>query len=249
MNKDYRATILTILISILLVSCAPSPFAKELYENRYSSYTKPINLIPMYGSPEVEKTDAQKQADEEFVRTIITNSGSRVKGAKEFAAWGWAERRKGNIDNAMRRFNQSWLLNQKYYQSYWGFGVISLIKNNPAKASVHFKKALSLIDDDREKPRLQVDAAKAYAWQGVEIRSSNSVVAEGFFKKAISLIEEALRLNPQYGNAYYYGARIYRDQGDYKKAWNIVKRSHAIDNYPFSSKFIEDLSEKMPEPR
>jgi len=32
----------------------------------------------------------------------------------------------GNLDYAMRRYNQSWLLNPNNYQPYWGFGRILL---------------------------------------------------------------------------------------------------------------------------
>lgn len=234
---------------VILISCTPPLLAQELYKDRYSTSTKPINLIPMYGYPNVEKTVGQKKADEEFIKTIVANSGSRAKGAKEFAAWGWVERRKGNIDNAMRRFNQSWLLDPNYYQPYWGFGVISLVKKSPAKAAVYFEKALNLIDDDKEKARLLVDAAKAYAWQGSNFKKTDTVKSDLSYKKANTLIETALNADPKYGNAYYYGAFIYRDQGDYRKAWGIVKKARASGSYHFKPKFIDALSEQMPEPK
>ena len=55
---------------------------------------------------------------------MVTNSGSREKASKEFAGKAWLEISKGHEANAMRRFNQAWLLNPKYYQPYWGFGVL-----------------------------------------------------------------------------------------------------------------------------
>ena len=236
-----RNTFSVILISILLSACVTNPQSAE-----FTAYNSTINLMPMYGYPEIKKTESQKIADEKFIQTVVAESGSREKSAKEFAAWGWAEKQKGNVDNAMRRFNQSWLLDPNYL-SYWGFGSITLAKGKPAKAAVYFEKALELIDDDNEKPRLLVDAAKSYALQGSNVAETDPVKSESLYKKSNSLIEKALTADPKYGNAYHFGALIDYHQGNYKDAWKIVKKARASGNYEFDPKFIEALSSKMAE--
>ena len=232
-----------ILVAIMLSACAFP------YRSIIDTDNNPINLIPMYGHPKIEKTEDQKKADDHFIKTVSGNSGSREKASKEFAAEGWRYRQKGDSDNSMRRFNQSWLLDPDYYMPYWGFGALLLAQGKAAEAAPHFDKALSLIDDDREKPRLLVNSARAYAFQGIDMTTTDKVKSNEFFEKANSLFNEALKLDPKYGNAYRVGAFIYYCQGNYKKAWGLVKRSRALDSYDFDPKFIEALSMEMSEPK
>lgn len=206
----------------------------------------PINLIPMYGYPKIEKSAALKKNDEDFIQTVVGNSGTRENASKKFAAEAWRLRSKGDGTNAMHRFNQSWLLNPNYYQPYWGFGAISLAQGKLVEAITYYEKALSLIDEDEEKARLLNDAANAYSIQGANI--ADKTKAEEFLEKANSLFSEALMLNPQYGNAYRnWAISLYRE-GNYNKAWAMVKKSRGLDGRDFSPGFIDALSIKMPEP-
>jgi len=156
------------------------------------SSTPPINMIPMYGYPNIEKSAAQKKSDEKFIKSVVANSGTREKASKEFAGEGWRYRSKGDTANAMRRFNQSWLLNPNYYQPYWGFGALLWAQGSTDEAIIHYNKALSLIDDNGEKPRLLTDAARAYSKKG--FTATNKIKRKEFFGKANSLFNTALTL-------------------------------------------------------
>ncbi len=239
-----RNTLSVLFIAVIITACA-----NQNYNKFSSSNNDPINLIPMYGSPKIIKTESQKKADEQFIKTVTANSGSRKKASKEFSAWGWSERRKGNIDNAMRRFNQSWMLDNDYYQPYWGFGAILLSQKKPEEASIHFEKAMQLIDDVKEKPRLFVDAARAYAWQASIEREKGNSTSYALYKKASNLIDKALTLDPEYSKGLMLGAWVYYDKGDYKNAWRIVKMARSIGKDKYSKEFINKLSNKMPEPK
>lgn len=241
---NYRSILLCVTAAIALVSCA-SPEHQDLLDNRYET----LNLIPMYGSPR-EKTDEQKKADEVFIKTVVADSGSREKASKKFAAEAWREKQKGNVPDAMRRFNQAWLLNPNYYQPYWGFGALLLAEGKPAVAVTHFEKALALIDDEKEKPRLLTDTAKAYTrLGGVVTTTTDQAQSEKFFAKANSLFEEALILDPQYGNAYRAWAISLYNQGNYEKAWTMVKKLRGLGGPDFDPNFIDALSREMPEPK
>jgi tetratricopeptide (TPR) repeat protein len=241
------------VIAIILCACA-SPDRSTI-----DTDNNPVNLIPMYGYPNIDKTEDQKKADKRFIDTVSGDSGSRRKAGREFAARGWYYLQKGNKATSMRRFNQSWLLDPDYYMPYWGFGVLLNTEGKAVEALPHFDKALSLIDDDSDKPRLLADAAKAYAAQGHNIETTDKVKSEEFFNKANSLVNEALILDPQFGNkalkadrqvreAYRFGALIYYDQGNYIKAWDVVKRTRDSGGH-IDPEFIKKLSGKMPEPK
>ncbi|MBU2512161.1 hypothetical protein KJ966_12545 [bacterium] len=71
----------------------------------------PINELPMYGG--VEKTPEQKKLDDEFIKTVTQQNGTREKASENVANLGWKYLRKGDQKTAMKRFNQAWLLNSK----------------------------------------------------------------------------------------------------------------------------------------
>ena len=230
-----------IFITGLLSACANPQYAK------FTTNNTPINLIPMYGYPNIEKTATQKKADEQFIKTVVADSGSREKSSKDFAAWGWAERQKGNIDNAMRRFNQAWLLDPNNFLAYWGFGAITLSNKKPGEAVVYFEKALGLIDDESQKPRLFVDAARAYALRSNIEKQATPEKSNESYNKAKILITKALDADLKYGKAYRIGALISYSHGDYRTAWEIVNRARTTGNYKFDDEFIKSLSDEMAE--
>jgi len=245
-KHSFWIYIFSLLLVISLTSCM-SPKVKEIMMN--GEHYKPLNLLPMYGAeyePYIKKTEAQKQADEEFIKTEIASLGSREKAAKYFAAWGWSEWKKGDKENAMRRFNQSWLLNPNYYMPYWGFGTL---EGDTYKAATYYEKSLSLIgenDEDKQKPRLLTDTSRVYSSLGRKL--SDETKSKEFFQKANALLSEAITLDPKYVNAYNAWALSLYFQGNYQKSWESVKKSRELGRN-FSANFISALTQKMPEPR
>ncbi len=228
----------SIIFGLILSACATN------YES--STANLPINMIPMYGYPTIEKTVAQKKSDEIFIATVIRNSGSRENGSNKFAGEGWRSFSAGDNATAMRRFNQAWLLNPNNYLVQWGFGAILWAQGKTDEAIIYYDNALSSIDDNEEKPRLLTDAARAYSKKGfIEI---DKLTSKKSYLKANSLFDEALILNPHYDNAYNNWARSLYLEGNYEKAWDVVKRSRKLGGRDISRDFIDALSKKMPEP-
>ncbi len=95
-----------------------------------------ISTLPKYGG--AEKTDAQEEADDEFVATIIAQTGSRdaaltltiAKGQQAFALH--------DADTAMRRFNQAWLIDATSTDALWGMGLVEGVRG-------HFDRSIDLI--------------------------------------------------------------------------------------------------------
>jgi len=247
MSHIFKIYTLCLFLIISLTSCTSQQF-QQLKGAMSGDHYKPLNVLPMYGAPEKVKTEEQKRIDKEFIESIVKSEGSREIGAKRFATAGWMERQKGDARVSMMRFNQAWLLDPEYYQSYWGFGTLMLDENKPEKASFFLEKSLALIDEEKEKSRLFVEAARAYAWQAAIFEESDPEKAKTLYKKANILIDKALVLDSEYNKAYRMGAIISYEQADYMRAWNIVKKSREAGAYKFDSEFIEKLSKELPEP-
>ena len=225
---------IALLLTLLLFWPFQNGFAGDL----------PVNLIPMYGGPEIVKLDEQKKADEDFIKTVTKNSGSRQKASIEFAQEGWNQYKKGSLEDAMLRFNQSWLLNPDNHLPYWGFGSILLKLFKPEEAIIHYERSLSLIDSTTEKPSLLNDTAIAY-WISSILHRSKTVELQA---KAESLFQQAVLLDPKYSKAYISWIDFYIDNKKYSKAWEIVKIARKADIKDLPQARINALAEKMPEP-
>src|SRR5262245_1412299 len=73
------------------------------------------DTLPMYGQPARPRSEAEKKSDEAVIRDNTLRFKTRAAGAVAFAGQAWSALRAKQFDLAMQRFNQSWLMNPKYY--------------------------------------------------------------------------------------------------------------------------------------
>lgn len=199
-----------------------------------------IDYIPMYGQPEVERPAALKEADDDFIKKASSGFGSREEASK---AW-WAQAEKfmseGNIDYAMRRYNQSWLLNPDNYQPYWGFARVMLEQNKTDDAIKYLEKAEDLIDDPYQKVALLADMGSAYTYKGKQDSS--------YFSKANKKFSESIGIDSSYPNSWRRWAYSLYEQGDYIGAWEKVRKAESLNARPFPADFLSALEAKSPRP-
>src|SRR5262245_47427258 len=84
---------------------------------------QPDDQIPAYGGGDRD-TPELKKADEEFFAKEIEKHGSREAASRSYADEGFELYRRDDLQNAMRRFNQAWLLDPKNPAAYHGFGAV-----------------------------------------------------------------------------------------------------------------------------
>ena len=208
----------------------------------------------MFGYPDIQRNKEQKISDKKFISEAIKNAGTAKKASDKYAEKGWRLSR--SYDKAMYRFNQSWLLDKNNYKAFWGFAAISLKKGKTRESIIFYEKSIALLGDEKQRKRLLVDAAKAYAAYGEEIMPNNIEEANKYYTRAISLTNESLDdKNPPYAPAFRVKALIYYKQGLYENSWEVVKTARKIfsafyapyDYDPFDETFIINLSEKISE--
>lgn len=233
---NVRNSMVVLLITILLAGFQSAAAAE--------SGDIPINLIPMYGYPEIGKPERLKKADEKFISDVIKEFGTRERASQAFAYYGWQNFRKGDLETAMRRFNQSWLLNRDSYLPYWGFGATLNAQHKANEATLYFEKALALIEEGREKARLLNDAARAYTVQGMQ--ASNGLKAKALFDHANRLHMESEKLDPQYGSNYRTWGLSLCLEGKYQMAWEKIRKADKLGAQPLPPKIMRRLKEEMP---
>jgi tetratricopeptide (TPR) repeat protein len=206
-----------------------------------------IDNVPMYGQPNIERPDILKKADENFIKDATAAVGSRERASKVWATQAEEFMKAGNLDFAMRRYNQSWLLDPNNYQPYWGFGRVLVEQKKYEEALTFLERSQQLINDDYQKAALLSDVGNVYAILGFE--QKNIADRSRYFTLANQYYEQSVSLDPKYPNPWAWWAWNSYNEGKYADAWKKVKRARELGWSKFSESFLRDLSAKMPEPQ
>lgn len=187
-----------------------------------------IDQLPMYGGFDRNTHPQFKQADQTFIQKASTAAGSREKAAEALVRRGFAYYYEDDLANAMRRFNQAWLLNPNNPDAHWGFAAIYSEQGKVCEARKLLDKVFAL---GLNKAELYADAARLDILCTVsEPNLSASEKArylqesEVFYTKAHSLASSnSLKI-------YVYGSRAvaYYFLGDYKQ---MIKMMDAQREY------------------
>lgn len=207
-----------------------------------------IDNIPMYGQPNIPRPDFLKKADEDFIQQASSGFG----GSREAASKAWfaeAERfmSQRKLDYAMRRYNQSWLLNPDNYQPYWGFGRVMLERDRMDESIEYLEKAIKLCEDPYQKVAILSDTGTAYSYKAESISSGMAQEKARYFSFANQRFAESTTLDSSYGNAWYRWSQSLYREGKYAEAWEKLKKARSL-NVSISNAYMKDLSQKMPEP-
>jgi tetratricopeptide (TPR) repeat protein len=115
----------------------------------------------MYGAPKIPRPSLLRAADERFIRTASAEfSGDRKLAS--VSATGQADRAldRGDLDVAMRYYNQAWLLNPENHEVYEGFARVLIRRGQPVEALTHLRKAIELCPDQNQRAALEQEAAQ-----------------------------------------------------------------------------------------
>ncbi len=208
-----------------------------------------IDNVPMYGQPEIERPEELKRADEDFIKQASEGLGGREKASIAWWLQGDKFMSEGNLDYAMRRYNQSWLLNPNSYRAYWGFGRVLLERGQQDESLKHLEKACQLVDDEYQKVALFADTATVYSVKAYRTSLDNINERAKYFSLANKYYEESIRLDPSYPNSWRSWARSLFFEGRYADAWEKIRKARSLGAPEFPPQFIRALDEKMAEPK
>jgi len=198
------------------------------------------NLLPKYGS--LPKTDWQKAADEAFISaTDEEYHGDRNKASMDTAARGWQYLAAGDFADAMRRFNQAWLLNNSNGTALWGMAAVEASSGKFDESLKLFAEAEPFVGDDIN---FSIDYAKAVGMVGAK-RGSDKLLKDAFDR-----FERIDRKAPQNVlNLQNWAMTLYAI-GRYSEAWAKVKLAEATPNQSrLDPRFLAALQSRMPRPK
>lgn len=223
-------------LALLLAGCASVPGGTR------------IDNIPMYGQPQITRPPELVAAGTAFIREASAGLGSR-----EAASRAWYEQAdrylaEGNFDFAMRRYNQSWLLDPTNYQPYWGFARIALQQDRLDEAIGHFEQAKQRIGDAFQRPALWSDVGIAHSYKAASLAPSAVADRARVFGLANEHFSESARLDPAYAPVWYRWAQSLYREGKFAEAWDKLKRARSA-GARIAPEFVRELERKLPEPK
>lgn len=209
-----------------------------------------IDNVPMYGQPEIVRSETLKKADEEFIAQAI----SGFRGSREAASDAWHQQgelflSQKNFDFAMRRYNQAWLLNPQSYKPYWGFSRVLVQRRDMEPAIKFMEKSLFLCNDSFEKPALIADLGAAWSVKARSLSADRAQERANNFAAANARFQESVAIDATWWGAWRSWAISLYEEGKYAEAWEKVGRAQALNQSAISSAFIDSLSARMPRPR
>ena len=187
-----------------------------------------INEIPMYGENHKPK-----------IKYNVKLSQSATK-------LGWKYYYQGDLNTAMKRFNQGWALNPENPEVYWGFGLIMGQRAYTEKTEKNLMESIRFLNIAVKKKfndgRILGDLAFSHTIIGYyfKFEKKDTKKAKEHFESARQLFPKAFRLNSKYPPIVANWSIFYFYTEDYKKAKD--KASEAVKmGYKFNPDYINNL--------
>ncbi len=197
-----------------------------------------INYLPEYGQQ--KKTDQEIEIDNKFIKAITDLGYTKEKGSEIFSGKGWTFLRQGDLESAMLRFNQSWLLDSTNVNALWGYGAILGKLQNPTEAIKYLNRAYSY---DSNTIRLLIDISASHLVR-YNIEKNTSDLDQG-----LSTLLRYLEKDGENEEALYKTAIFYFHMEDYKSSWEYIHKCEEVGGGPIKKRFIKSLKKKMRKPK
>jgi tetratricopeptide (TPR) repeat protein len=226
-TKNMATRLVQVLLTAALILCANLACADDR------------NLLPKYGG--LPETAIEKEINAAFISGMDEDyHGDRKKASMDMAMRGWQYLAAGDLDDAMRRFNQAWLLNKKNGTALWGMAAIESSAGKYDDSLKLFTEAEKFVGGEIN---FSVDYAKALGKAGVKLSD------ETLLKFAFNRFEYNYRKAPQNTLNLQNWAMTLFGIGKYSEAWAKVKLAEATPNKDqLDPRFLADLQSRMPRP-
>jgi tetratricopeptide (TPR) repeat protein len=209
-----------------------------------------IDNIPMYGQPDIPRPGFMRKSDEDFIDEAI----ALFKGDRKAASIAWWKQgeefmSKRDLDMAMRRYNQAWLLDPDSFKPYSGFGRILLERDKIDEAIQYLEKSKLLCEDTFERVALLTDLGGAFSFKATQTSADQLAERTKAFKTSNDYFTEASSVDPSFGNVWRRWAMALYREGKFTDASEKVSKAQSVNAKPFPTEFLKALQLKLTEPK
>ncbi|MFA5177575.1 MAG: hypothetical protein WC440_05475 [Candidatus Omnitrophota bacterium] len=191
-----------------------------------------MNEIPMYGGQ--HNPSVQRNPDL----------------SRDAAQRGWKAYYQGDLNTAIKRFNQAWMFDRENYEVYWGFGLIMGRRASQEAPETSLKESIRFLQiangKNPKNGRIIGDLAFSHTLLGYYYKSEQkkNKEAEEQFEKAGKLFADAFMADPKYPPTVANWSVFYFYTGDFIKAKSKAEDAVKM-GYKFSPDYINDLEKHI----
>lgn len=162
---------------------------------------------------------------------------------------GWEYLMKGDVDTAIKRFNQSWMFNHNNVKALWGFGIITLHRANilgeeplyNLKESVKYLEMAKSIGP--HELRIIVDLSLSYIFLGNELKKNQEEYLQ-YFDMAEKSLENAQAIKEDYPMIYANFSVLEFYRGNYSKSKKYLDKAKLL-GFKMDPSFEMKVNEKL----
>jgi tetratricopeptide (TPR) repeat protein len=242
---------LILFLILTLTSCSNKTNGQEVDNTR-----------PMYG--EVSKNEEYKKEDNDFKIDCLKQFKTIDSAVNVHIDLGWRYFYKNDLKTAMKRFNQAWLLNSEFPDSYFGFAALMDMQGNKTESERFYKIGF---EKDKSKKRAQIcyqriaDCKEQLqdfngtieAYTKISEINPNNVLAFkkiGYFQMqtrnsedALAAYGKAIELDPTDATTYNNRAYLYQTRKSYKNAITDYTKAIELDSKYISAYVNKGITE------
>jgi len=211
-----------------------SAFSQQISYQEFQDDAKTqINLQPEYGN--AKKTKEDLQADKEFIEFSLKNDTTPRKASEHLVRLGFTHLYQGDIETAMRRFNQAWLLDPTNENAYWGYGAIYFTFNDSKSTLEQYEKGLRI---NPKSTNILTDEATVYM---VLFENEKDVVN---LDKAILIFGQSYNIDSLNQNTLFKLSVCYYFKSDCKNALRYYNECKKLGGKNMGDDYIKALMAK-----
>lgn len=145
----------------------------------------------------------------------------------------WASYNGGDLDTALKQFQQATVLDPKFAPGYYGMAYVYSVQNRLDLAIVNYRKTIALADPPY---------THAYGNLGLALLMS------GQNKEGLAMVQKALVIDPTNGDAHLTLANYYCSEKNGKLAWEHLKKGQKL-GVQADPRLLEEMKKECPEPK
>lgn len=222
-----------IFLCVVLLISVRSLAQQASYEDWKKKAKTEINLQPEYGN--VIKNAGEVEADKKFIETVLKQDTTRRKGSEQLVELGFNYLYRGDIETAMRRFNQAWLVDPKNENAYWGYAVVYFNFNDIQQALKQLEKGLVI---NPQNPYILTDKATIY------MSFYMNGHREADLNSAIDIFKQSYNIDPSNQNTLFKLSAAYYYKKDCQNAWRYYNECMKLGGRPIPNGYVDNLKEQ-----
>ena len=170
------------------------------------------------------------------------------ENSQSAAKLGWQYFYNGDLDTAIKRFNQAWMFNRDNPEAYWGFGLImgkrAYSEDTEKNIQESIKYLKIALKKSKNNPKIMVDLALSETLFGSFLKENNNPSFKKHFEKARTLYKKAAKLDNKYPLLYSNWSLLEYYAGNFVIAKSKLDKSKELGFKP-DQNFEKDLKEKL----